>query len=470
MGEICSVHVCGGNRLTVSSNSGEYLTSIPVRTVVARFDQGGRRGTVCSLANWAHFMDSGLDAFKPDDDLTRSERSWRFEMDYGQALSFRRQIEKLGIVQTDFSAQFKVKKRIGKGGFSEVFLAQQVDTRATVAAKMMKHGVVDADCNPNPVVWDDFADEVRILSTAQGHDNILRMHATYLVCPEDDLPGLVMITEHLPLGLLELVREHGKLPEAATRGVVESLLRALAHLNSFNIAHRDVKTSNVMLRSLVKGGVVLVDYGFGCVVKGTEVYPSLIGTPGYFAPELFVEGEKVDSRRADVFSVGIVAMSCLTGRSVFPEKGKDGKPDKWAQYELNKRCEFDWAAVAPCMTDVGLDSMSELLEVDPRQRPFAAAALKSRWYDLAFEDCVEGTLPAATECELAYLTSPRPLLRKDAVAKAEAMTPTPPQMAPTRRPGGRSRSIVTRKTGSNSGSTGNSPATTKSLRSRATIK
>lgn len=457
-GEICSVQVSDTN-LTITSKSGE-LASVPVRSTVARFEQG-QRGTVCTLTDWSFYILTGL---KRDDDLTRPmERTWKLEMNFAQALSFRRQIEKLGIVQTDLPAQFRFKKRIGKGAFSEVYLTQHVDTHATVAAKVMKKPVADHDLNLDTEVWDEFTEEVRILSMAQGHENILKLHATYLLCTEDQVYGLAMITEHLPSTLLDLVKEHGKLPEAATRGVCESLLRALAHLNSVGLAHRDVKTSNVMLRSLVRGGIVLVDYGFGKVVKGPEVYPSMLGTLGYFAPEMFIEGAYVDARVADVFSVGIVAVTCLTGRSVFDSKGKDGKTDPAVQYRKNKECVLDWNELAACLTVSGLESMRDLLEADPKKRPLAAKALQSQWYDLTFDDCVQGTLPKHTELELADLTSPRPLIRSE--PNGAPLKPVPPQKAPVKSPHSSSGRIITRKNQSSS----SSPVTGCSLRSRTTI-
>jgi serine/threonine protein kinase len=463
-GESCSVHVCGSN-LTISSPTGE-VASIPVRNIVARFEQD-QRGFVCSLADWSFFLLTGL---KHDDDLTRTDRVWRLEMTFAQALAFRRHVEKLGVVQTDLPKQFKFKKRIGKGAFSEVYLAQHVDTRATVAAKVIKKPVADADLNLDTPVWDEFVDEVRILAMAQGHENILKLHATYLLRTEDEVYGLAMITEHLPLTLLDLVKEHGNLPEAATRGVTESLLRALAHLNSVGLAHRDIKTSNVMLRSLVNGGIVLVDYGFGRIVQGPEVYPSMLGTLGYFAPEMFVEGALVDPRSTDVFSVGIVAMTCLTGRSIFDAKAKDGSTDPAVQYRKNKECVLNWAALAQCMSDSGLHAMRELVEKDPKKRPLAAQALRSQWYDLTFEDCVQGTLPPSTELELADLTSPRPLLRAEKKEAPPALKPTPPPKAPARPPRSPAGRIITRKTGSgNSPGAPGQPENACSLRTRTTI-
>ena len=102
-------------------------------------------------------------------------------MNWTQALAFRRQMEKLGIVQTDLSAQFAFKKFIGKGAFSEVYLAQHNETKAKVAAKVMKKPLGYPDLNVDGHVWDEFMKEVQVLSMAQGHDNILRFHFSFFL-------------------------------------------------------------------------------------------------------------------------------------------------------------------------------------------------------------------------------------------------------------------------------------------------
>lgn len=423
LGESCTVHVCGG-ALTISSANGE-MASVPVAGVVARFEQERRR-VVCTLAGWEYFMLSAGGEHGVE------ERVWRLEMEWGRALSFRRQIERLGVVQTDLSAQFKFRKFLGSGAFSDVYLAQHTATREKVAAKVMKEALGYPGESADAKVWEDFAEEVRVLAMAQGHESILRLQATYMFRPDqpDDEAtespcALVMITEHLRVGLMDLVKEHQRLPEAATRGVTESLLGALSHLNALGLAHCDVKLSNVMLRDADTGGVVLVDYGFGRFVNGPEMLSWKSGTMGYLAPEMFSKDAAVDLRCADVFSVGIVAMTCLIGRSVFSGKGVDGQPCPRAQYLQNEKCELDWVAPAACLTPVGLVALRALLAADPSERPMARDALQAPWYDLAFDDCVPGQLPDSMERRLANLTAPR-----SRPAAASPAPDSPPQESP----------------------------------------
>jgi serine/threonine-protein kinase len=373
-------------------------------------------------------------------------------------LSFRKHIEKLGIVQTDLSSQFAFKKYIGKGAFSEVYLAQHVETSTTVAAKVMKKPVGYPDVNVDARVWDEFSKEVRVLARAQGHENIMKLHGAYLFRTNDEAsngPGgctLTMITELLDISLLDLVKKNGKLPESSTKGVAESLLRALAHLNSVGFAHRDIKVSNVMLRSLERGGIVLVDYGFGREDIGPEVFKSVVGTVGYLAPELFLENTAVDLRCADIFSVGIVTLTCLIGRSVFQGKSKDGVATDRCKYYENQRCEINMDGPSMALTPLGLESLKAMLEIDPDNRPIAAEALRSEWYDLTLEECVPGDIPEPKQRELAFLTAPlfrrstigdaapaeKPVARRPSLpsegsggSQQAPLKPTPPPNAPT---------------------------------------
>lgn len=408
-GETCSVHVCGTS-LDISPAGGAPLASIPVHNVVSRFEQDGRR-VVCSILDWEFFMISSI-----SEDV---ERIWRLEMSWAQALTFRRHLEKLGIVQTDLASQFKFKKFVGKGAFSEVYLAQHVETKSKVAAKVMKKPLGYPDEEVDAAVWNEFSKEVQTLTMAQGHENVLRMHSTYVFrtsAEQESGPcSLVLITEYLDISLLDLVKKHGMLPETSTRGVAESLLRATAHLNAAGLVHRDIKVSNVMLRSGTRGGLVLVDYGFATRHEGgrREAYRHVVGTVGYLAPELFADDALVDLRHTDVFSIGIVTLTCLRGKSVFQGKLKGGGTSDRAKYYENQACEFDWELPTSRLSPVGLDALKALLEIDPLRRPLSADALLSQWYDQPYEDCVRGAIPDAQERELAHLTTPRGPRRLD---------------------------------------------------------
>lgn len=68
-------------------------------------------------------------------------------------------------------------------------------------------------------------------------------------------------------------------PGAVRRQVAQQVIEALCYLHSVGVAHRDIKTDNVILGA---GGVLkLIDFGFATTVARGE---SHCGTPNYMAP------------------------------------------------------------------------------------------------------------------------------------------------------------------------------------------
>src|SRR5438105_1036531 len=81
---------------------------------------------------------------------------------------------------------------------------------------------------------------------------------------------------------------------------------------------RDLLDGETVAVKLLTGRDVL-DFGIARLTRGGRrltLTGSVIGTPGYMAPEL-VRGERDIRPRADVFSLGCVLFQCLTGRAVF---------------------------------------------------------------------------------------------------------------------------------------------------------
>ena len=78
------------------------------------------------------------------------------------------------------------------------------------------------------------------------------------------------------------------------------------------IVHRDIKPSNLMIDHEQR--VRVLDFGLARLI--TDQSPAIsddymVGTLGYMAPEIVI-GEKFD-KRADIYSLGILAYVMLTG-------------------------------------------------------------------------------------------------------------------------------------------------------------
>ena len=100
------------------------------------------------------------------------------------------------------------------------------------------------------------------------------------------------------------------------RNAFSQALSALQYIHFQRIAHRDIKTDNLMLHD--DGTVRLVDFGISLFVpEDKDVMPvEAVGTPAYSAPELFTQRE-YDPFRADIWAMGICLYCLMFGKVPF---------------------------------------------------------------------------------------------------------------------------------------------------------
>ncbi|KAH9939449.1 kinase-like domain-containing protein [Amylocystis lapponica] len=95
------------------------------------------------------------------------------------------------------------------------------------------------------------------------------------------------------------------------------LVVALAQLFDIRTIHRDIKADNIYIGP--EGYLVLADFGLSCRSAddsfsfGRFKAFDLVGTPGYYAPEV-IECDSGYTCRSDVFSMGMVFFEILSGR------------------------------------------------------------------------------------------------------------------------------------------------------------
>jgi serine/threonine protein kinase len=105
------------------------------------------------------------------------------------------------------------------------------------------------------------------------------------------------------------------LSTAQTADIGTSLAGALAYVHAQGVVHRDVKPANILLGS--DGRARLTDFGIARLVDTSSLTltGTMLGTATYMAPEQ-LEDHAVGPA-ADVWSLGIVLLECLTGQRVY---------------------------------------------------------------------------------------------------------------------------------------------------------
>ena len=214
------------------------------------------------------------------------------------------------------AGKYRVRKKLGKGGFGAVYEAEHVEIEKRVAIKTIDKAHASA---PERVAR--FKREARIAGSVES-EHIVHVFDT----GEDEELGLYMVMELLHGEDLasRLVRRGKLLPEEAVR-IAWQAARGLAKAHAAGVVHRDLKPANLYLcaKDDRRGDndvlVKVVDFGVSKLLGDKEQITRAgmtMGTPQYMAPEQ-VRGGNIDAR-ADVWALGAVLYEMLAGRPAYP--------------------------------------------------------------------------------------------------------------------------------------------------------
>ena len=199
---------------------------------------------------------------------------------------------------------YRIGEKIGEGGMSSVFLAEESAQGRQVVLKVLKGRRGDDE-----VLWSRFFQECAILS-AIDHAHVVRIHDQGF---GEELAWLAM--EHLPGGTLRERIRRRLWPRDALRLLAQAAA-GLAEIHRRGIVHRDLKPANLMLRD--PDTLVITDFGVAKrLARSAEqtLTGEVIGTPFYMSPEQAAGGPVTP--RADLYSLGIIFHEMLTGERPF---------------------------------------------------------------------------------------------------------------------------------------------------------
>ncbi len=154
-----------------------------------------------------------------------------------------------------------------------------------------------------------------------------------------DGDSLIIIEDYVAGRTLAEITEDHRLEEKDTADMVMQLCNILKplHGNDPKIIHRDIKPSNIIIDN--EGSVHLIDFDASRSYEpGKDRDTVLMGTLDYAAPEQY--GFSQSDERTDIYSVGILMKTMLTGRadSAADDCGKlAGIVEKCTRMDPNKR-------------------------------------------------------------------------------------------------------------------------------------
>lgn len=198
--------------------------------------------------------------------------------------------------------KFEIRRVLGQGGQSTVFLAHDPQLQREVAIKLLRLG--------RGRTRSALIDEARTAGRLR-HPNIASVHEA-----GEDGESTHIVFEYVEGRALDRVlKEDGALPPARAVELMIGILDGLAHAHAAGVVHRDLKPSNVMLDR--DGRPRVMDFGIALRVGGGDDTQSggLMGTPAYMAPEYIAAQTVAPSN--DVFAAGLLLFELLFGRRAF---------------------------------------------------------------------------------------------------------------------------------------------------------
>lgn len=198
---------------------------------------------------------------------------------------------------------YRLVRRLGEGGFADVYLGQHVLIATQQAAIKILH-LTDID-------EQQFRQEAE-RTAALRHPHIVRLYDFNI---QQGIPFLVL--DYAPNG--SLARHRGQqVPLDTIIQYLKHIAPALQYAHDNNVIHRDIKPDNILIGS--QGELLISDFGIAVISKtghtSLQTSYDVSGTPEYMAPETF-QGKL--EKASDQYAIGIMIYSWLCGKLPFTQ-------------------------------------------------------------------------------------------------------------------------------------------------------
>lgn len=230
---------------------------------------------------------------------------------------------------------------IGRGGFGEVRVVRLRESGQVYAMKILRK---------TEMARKNQFDRIRTEKDAMASvDNpfVVKLFFSF-----QDAANLYLVMEFLQGGdLMTILMKYDVLTEEQTRFYIAETALAVNSVHRLNYIHRDLKPDNILLDR--DGHVKLTDFGL-CKVFTQDFNPyqtsgpldpkavedfkqksrrtkSVVGTPDYIAPEVFMQREEGYGKECDWWSLGVIMYECLVGYPPFATND----PSKTARKVVN---------------------------------------------------------------------------------------------------------------------------------------
>lgn len=218
--------------------------------------------------------------------------------------------------------EWRLEKLLGKGSYGSVYKAVRKDSgiedEAAVKIICVPSDKTEIDSLRSDgyddkstkeyfrEMVDDVVDEIRLMISFKGIQNIVNVEDFKVVEKSDDIGWTIYIRMELLTSFNSFISDK-KLSEREVIKFGIDIATALELCSRKDVIHRDIKPENIFINSF--GYYKLGDFGIARKLENKTAGLSTKGTPNYMAPEV-AHSEGYDAR-ADIYSLGLVLYRLL---------------------------------------------------------------------------------------------------------------------------------------------------------------
>lgn len=249
--------------------------------------------------------------------------------------------------------EFTISKTLGHGALGILFGGSNRKANLQGAVRVIEPSLIRSDVN-----GEQFLNQVALLSESTPGGIGL-----YFGSGRQGLQWYSVREYVAGTSLEDVIRKKGTIVPPRALEIVQQVARQLTDLHELRLCHGNLKPSNVIVRV---GTTRLVDLAFGCPVatriQAKDASASCKTYADYVPPEVLEAGDCRDIR-SDMYSLGCIWFTLVTGQPVFPGNNLAMK------LRSHGNVEPDWDRLFDAQVpDSSIDVIRRLLAKSPSGR------------------------------------------------------------------------------------------------------
>eukprot|EP00501_MAST-03F_sp_TOSAG23-6_P000101 GSMAST32.ASY1.ANO1.103.1 assembled CDS len=270
---------------------------------------------------------------------------------------------KLDLGDNVVTRKYDICNLLGNGAFSKVYPIKVMKKIKNVKGKSSKHSERYSKILQNEIAVMKRIEE-RIV-----HRNVLHMYDVH-----NDDNNCIVVMECCSGGeLFDRILDRKKYTERDAADVLSQICEALQTLHDSSIIHRDIKPENILYKTEENDAPIKVmDFGLAMMDK-ICVHKSIVGTPGYVAPEVLLR--KQYGVECDVWSTGVVLYILLVGYPPFWGENNTELFEQIKSGYIDMEESEGWGEISKDAKDLVLKMMTH----EPNKRITLDNVMKHSW-------------------------------------------------------------------------------------------